>query len=127
MAGDHPAIAKAFDLTLDRIDPNLQPANLAIIVVAIAVPVGRVRQSAIHLRRGWCGDGESRGCGGERNQNLIHHGSPYEQVDEVLLLALSWRYPEHASYPAFKIINFLAEKTGTHMEKAPQSLATPSD
>jgi hypothetical protein len=81
----------------------------------------------INLRPGRRRETKSRTGGGERNQNLIHHGSPYEQVDEVLLLALSWRYPEHASYPAFKIINFLAEKTGTGIEKAPQSLATPSD
>jgi len=40
---------------------------------------------------------------------------------------LSWRYPERASYPPFKNINFLGERTCASIEKAPQSLAAPSD
>jgi hypothetical protein len=78
-----PAI-EAIDLPLDAVDPRLQGANLAPIVVKAVAITTAITLAAITiglrlriiLCSGGAGGDESRACGGKGKDDLTHNGSP---------------------------------------------------
>ena len=79
------AAIEPLDLALNLVDPRLERANLAVIVVVpvtVRLPVGlRLR---VILRGRGRRKRESRTGGGERYQNFTHHGSPCERLMRML-------------------------------------------
>ena len=78
IAQDVPAIELP-DLALDLVDPNLQAANLAVIVVAIGVAIGLAvtpLRLGSPLGGGRRRDGDGRSHQGGGNQKLTHACSP---------------------------------------------------
>ena len=84
------AAVEDVDLALDRIDPILQAADLAVVAVAVTrrtiaravsgrAVAGRAEANAdiaVDLRRSGSGDGQCLSSGGEGNQNCTHRCSP---------------------------------------------------